>query len=55
MKIANIIDKSQNLKILPLFKSVSTMSQETWDYGSLKSNVNYFYPPRFLIVEVCLI
>lgn len=52
MKIINIMDKSQGLKILPLLKFVNSIPQETWDYGSLKSNVNYFYPPRFLIVEV---
>ena len=51
-KINKIVDKSQNLKILPIFKNDEELQQETWDYGSLKSNVNYFYPPRFLIVEV---
>jgi hypothetical protein len=48
-----VFEKSQELRILlPLNKQISKVPQETWDYGSLKSSVNYFYPPRFLIVEV---
>jgi hypothetical protein len=51
-----VFEKSQELRILlPLNKQISRVSQETWDYGSLKSSVNYFYPPRFLIVEVKLL
>jgi len=52
MKMKKVFEKSQELRILPLYKTISQVSQETWDYGSLKSSVNYFYPPRFLIVEV---
>jgi hypothetical protein len=44
-----IAKKSQNKKYKPL--NVYKVERFNWD-DKLKNNMKFFYPPRFLIVEV---
>lgn len=49
-KIHEIMTKNKSIKIIKT-PSVTVTRKIKWFNDQLKSNVNYFYPPRFLIVE----
>lgn len=51
--LATILQKSKKVKRLNTNVEGSKSKNLKWT-NDLKENVNYFYPPRFLIVEVSI-